>query len=139
MDFNEWNKAIIAEFRANEGRVGGQFEGTPIVLLSTTGAKSGKTRVNPLVAAVRDDDLHVFASMGGAPRNPDWYHNLVANPSVTVEYGTETFEATAVEVKGAERDAIWAEHAAKFPNFAEYAEQTKGIRTIPVIELRRNT
>jgi deazaflavin-dependent oxidoreductase (nitroreductase family) len=132
---NDWNQAIIAEFRANGGTVGGQFEGAPLLLLTTTGAKSGRRRTSPLMYNTDGDRLLVFASKGGAPTNPDWYHNVRANPTVTVEVGTDTFEATAVVVTGEERDRLFARHAEQYPGFAEY--QAKTTRTIPVVALER--
>ena len=134
-DFAELNQKVIDEFRANDGKVGGMFEGATIVLLSTTGAKSGETRINPLAGRMDHGHMHVFASMAGAPRNPDWYYNLKANPEVTVEVGTESYAAEAVEVTGAERDRIYAEMAAASPQFAEYEQKTD--RTIPVVALKR--
>ena len=130
----DWNSQIIAEFRANEGRVGGPFEGAPIVLLTTTGAKTGKRRTSPMMYLREDGRMYVFASKAGADTNPAWYHNLVANPEVTAEIGTETHEATATPVTGAERDRIYAEQAQRYPGFAEYQEKTS--RVIPVVELR---
>ena len=135
MDFNEWNKAIIKEFRENAGKVGGDFEGAPLLILHTTGAKSGKERENPLMYLPDGDDTYVFASKAGMPTNPDWYHNLVANPQVKVEVGTETYDATARVLEGDERDRIWTEQKQRFPQFAEY-EKT-ATRTIPVIALDR--
>ena len=135
-DYNDWNQKIIDEFRANEGRVGGQFEGAPVLLLGTTGARTGQPRTNPMMYLAEGDRLYVFASKAGAPTNPDWYHNLKANPQVTVEIGTETLSARAEEVTGPERDRIYAEQATRYPGFAEYQEQTS--RTIPVVELVRN-
>lgn len=133
--YNDWNRQIIDEFRANEGRVGGQFEGAPVLLLTTTGAKSGLSRTSPMMYLAEGDRRFVFASKAGAPTNPDWFHNLKANPEVTVEMGTETFGARAEEVFGAERDRIYAEQARRYPGFAEYEEKTT--RTIPVVELLR--
>lgn len=130
-----WNRQIIDEFRANAGKVGGPFEGAPIVLLHTIGAKSGHERISPLVAHVDGDRIYVFASKAGAPTNPDWYRNLTANPAVTVEYGTETFPARAVVLDDAARDEIYAIQASRYPNFREYQEQTT--RKIPVVELVR--
>src|ERR1700750_3240866 len=109
---DDWNTQVITEFRANEGRVGGNFEGTPLVLLTTTGAKSGLSRTAPLVYLPDESDpdqIFIFASKAGAPTSPDWYHNLSANPTVTLEVGAETFEATATEITGARRDEIYAE------------------------------
>jgi deazaflavin-dependent oxidoreductase (nitroreductase family) len=136
-DTNDFNKAIIEEFRANQGVVGGGFAGAPMVLLHTTGAKSGLERVNPLVCHPGGEGvLHVFASKGGAPTDPDWYRNLTAHPEVTVEFGQDTFEATATTVTGEERDRIYAEQVASFPAFGEYQERAG--RTIPVVALRRH-
>ncbi len=134
-EVNEWNQKIIDEFRANDGVVGGMFEGTPIVLLHTTGAKSGKERTNPLVALHEGDRLFVFASYAGAEHSPDWYHNAVAHPNVSVEFGTDRYDATAKVLERAERDEIYAKQAALRPNFAEYQEKTT--RVIPVVELVR--
>jgi len=107
-DFNDWNKQVIDEFRANSGKMSGQFEGTPRLLLRTTGAKSGQTRVNPLVYQALDDGRYaIFASKAGAPANPDWYHNFKANPKVRVELGNETVDATASIAESDERDRIW--------------------------------
>jgi deazaflavin-dependent oxidoreductase (nitroreductase family) len=132
---NDFNRSIVDEFRANHGRVGGPFEGAPIVLLTTTGAKTGATRVNPLAALPGDDGtLYVFASKGGAPTNPDWYYNLLAHPDVEVEYGDERFPAVASEVRGAERDHLFSEQVKRMPGFGDYEKNTT--RVIPVIELR---
>lgn len=131
---SEWNVKIIEEFRANDGKVGGPFEGAPLVLLTTTGAKSGKARTNPMMYLPEGERVFVFASKAGAPDNPDWYHNLKKHPTVTVEQGDRTYEAEAVEITGAERDRVYAEQASRYPGFAEYAEKTD--RIIPVIELR---
>jgi deazaflavin-dependent oxidoreductase (nitroreductase family) len=135
MDFKEWNKAVIAEFRANGGKVGGDIAHLDVLLLHTTGAKSGAERINPLAYLKEGDTHYVFASMGGAPRDPDWYHNVLANPAVGVEVGTERFDATASEVTGAERDRIYAQVAAKWPQFADYEKATD--RVIPVVALTR--
>jgi deazaflavin-dependent oxidoreductase (nitroreductase family) len=134
-DMSDFNQAVIDEFRANHGVVGGGFAGAPVVLLTTTGAKSNQTRVNPLMALPLDGNLYVFASAGGAPKNPDWYHNLVAHPEVTVEFGQDTYDATATPVTGEERDRIYATQVTKFPPFGDYEKKTT--RTIPVIALRR--
>ncbi len=134
-DTDDWNAKIIDEFRANEGRVGGQFEGAPLLLLTTTGAKSGRTRVNPMMYLAEGNRLYVFASKAGAPTNPDWYHNLVAHPAVTVEVDTDTLQMTASVVEGPERDRIYAEQARRYPGFAEYQEKTD--RVIPVVALDR--
>jgi deazaflavin-dependent oxidoreductase (nitroreductase family) len=132
---NDWNDKTIAEFRANHGRVGGHFAGAPLLLLHTTGAKSGEPRVNPVMYLERGDRLMVFATYAGQPVNPAWYHNLKADPKVTVEVGDEVYDAVATEVTGAERDEIYAEQAARFPGFAEYERKTS--RKIPVIALTR--
>ena len=134
-EVTDFNRSIIEEFRANHGSVGGPFEGAPIVLLTTTGAKSGATRVNPLAALPGDDGtLYVFASKGGAPTNPDWYHNVLAHPDVEVEFGDDHFRAVASEVTGAERDRLFAEQVRRMPGFGDYEKNTT--RVIPVIALR---
>jgi len=132
---HDWNSKIIDEFRANEGRVGGPFKGAPMLLLHHTGAKSGKTRVNPLVYLADGDRLLIFGSKGGAPTNPDWFHNLRANPAATVEVGTDKFAVEAEELTGEERDRLFAKQAGLMPAFADY--QTKTRRTIPVVALTR--
>ena len=132
----DWNSEVITEFREHDGKVGGPFEGAPVLLLTTRGAKTGKTRVNPVMYLADGDRILVFASKGGAPTNPDWYYNLIANPDVTVEVGTETFQAKAMVVAGNERDAIYAKQAALYPQFGEYEEKTT--RKIPVVALARN-
>jgi deazaflavin-dependent oxidoreductase (nitroreductase family) len=132
-DANDWNSKVIAEFRDNGGKVGGQFEGAPLLLLTTTGRRSGKQRVNPMMYLADDGRLLVFASKAGAPVHPDWYLNLVANPDVTIEVGTETFPARAEVLEGAERDEKYAEQARRYPGFADYQARTD--RVIPVIAL----
>jgi deazaflavin-dependent oxidoreductase (nitroreductase family) len=132
---NDWNAKIIEEFRANDGKVGGPFDGWPLLLLHTTGAKSGAERINPMVCLQFEDRLFVFASKAGAPTSPDWYHNLVANPEVSVEIGTERFAARATALQGDERTRIYDEQASRYPTFAEYQEKTD--RVIPVVELTR--
>ena len=134
-DYKTWNRPIIEEFRANEGKVGGPYEGAPLLLLTTMGAKSGKQRINPLAYTPDGERLVIIASKSGAPTNPDWYHNIVAHPDVTVEVGTETFEARATVVEGAERDELYAKRVAIMPNFAEY--QAKTTLKIPVVVLTR--
>jgi deazaflavin-dependent oxidoreductase (nitroreductase family) len=129
----DWNAKIIEEFRTNEGKVGGPFEGAPILLLHTTGAKSGAERVNPMMYLVDDGRTYVFASKSGADTNPDWYHNLLAHPEVSVERGTETFPATAQPVSREERDRVYRIQAERYPGFAEY--EAKTTRVIPVVEL----
>jgi deazaflavin-dependent oxidoreductase (nitroreductase family) len=130
-----WNGKIIDEFRANGGKVGGPFDGAPLLLLHTTGAKSGRERVNPMMYLDLDGHRYVFATKSGADDNPDWYHNLVANPAVTVEVDADTYPATAAPVNGADRDRIYAEQARRYPGFAEY--ETKTARRIPVVEITR--
>ena len=137
---NDWNAAIIDEFRANDGKVGGKFEGAPLLILHTTGAKSGQERLAPVMyQAVGDsddgDDLAVFASKAGAPTHPDWYHNLVADPNATVEVGTETYAVKARVAEGDERERIWSTQKERYPGFAEYEQKTS--REIPVVVLER--
>ncbi|WP_214413928.1 nitroreductase family deazaflavin-dependent oxidoreductase [Sphaerisporangium fuscum] len=134
-DVKDFNKKIIEEFRANGGKVGGQFEGAPMVLLTTTGAKSGQPRTNPLVYGRDGDRVLVFASNGGAPTHPAWYHNILAHPEVTVEIGTESYAATATPVEGEERDRLFAHQAELMPGFADYQAGTS--RVIPVVALTR--
>src|SRR6266567_196615 len=139
-DTLDWNAKTIAEFRANEGRVGGNFEGAPMVLVHHRGRKSGREHVTPMMYLPHDtepDIIYVFATKAGAPTNPDWYHNLTAAGDGSVERGTETYKVTVRELAGAERDRVYAEQARRYPGFAEYARQTAGVRTIPVLELRR--
>ena len=133
----DWNTKIIEEFRANEGRVGGPFEGRPVLLLHHKGAKTGTDRVNPVAYQAVGDDFAVFASKGGSPTNPDWYHNLVVNPDASVEVGTEAFPVHARVAEGDERDRIWTKQKTVWPGFADYEEKTRGIREIPVIVLER--
>ena len=133
---NDWNKKIIEEFRANEGRVGGPFEGRPLLLLHHVGAKSGVERVNPLAYQPLDDGaVAVFASKGGAPTNPDWYYNLIAHPKASVEVGTDTYDVIARVAEGDERDRIWERQKQLMPGFAEYEQKTS--RRIPVVVLER--
>ncbi|MDA8148997.1 MAG: nitroreductase family deazaflavin-dependent oxidoreductase [Actinomycetota bacterium] len=132
-EHDDWNTKIIEEFRSNEGRVGGQFEGSPVLLLHTVGAKSGIERVNPMMYLDLDGHRYVFASKAGADSNPDWYYNLLAHPEVTVEVGTETVHATAVPLAEPKRTEVYAEQARRFPGFADY--QRKTTRVIPVVEL----
>jgi len=133
----DYNAEVIADFRSSKGKPGGRFEGRPILLITTTGAKSGKKRTNPLMYLEDGDRCVVFASKGGGPTNPDWYHNIVAKPSVTLAVGTETFQATATFATGAERDALFARQVAAFPVFGEYDQ--KAPRTIPVVVFRRQS
>ena len=136
----DWNAKTIAEFRANEGRVGGVFEGAPLVLVHHRGRKSGQEHITPTMYLPHDtapDIVYVFATKGGAPTNPDWYRNLTAAGEGTIERGTATYPVTVRELSGAERDRVYAEQALRYPGFAEYARQTAGIRVIPVLELRR--
>lgn len=133
---SDWNQQIIEEFRANEGVVGGHFEGRTLLLLHHTGAKSGTEYINPLAyQRLSDDSVAIFASAGGSPKTPDWFFNLVAHPDVKVEIGTETFSAHARVPDAAEREPIWEKQKSDWPGFAEYEEKTKGIREIPVVIL----
>jgi deazaflavin-dependent oxidoreductase (nitroreductase family) len=132
---NDFNRAIIDEFRANGGKVGGQFEGAPVLLLTTTGARSGERRTTPVMYLPDGERMVIFASKAGAPTNPAWYHNLLANPAVTVEVGSETVDANAHVTEGEEREELFDRQAALYPRFAEYAQKTT--RRIPVIALER--
>jgi deazaflavin-dependent oxidoreductase (nitroreductase family) len=129
----DWNSGIIEEFRANEGRVGGRFRWVPLLLLHHRGAKTGIERVNPLAYRKVGDAYVVFASKGGSPTNPDWYHNLIAHPEAQIEVGTETIDVVARVAKGEERRRIWATQTADMPAFGEY-ERRSG-REIPVVVL----
>ncbi len=132
-DVNDWNAAIISEFRANEGKVGGQFEGAPLLLLHTTGARTGQERIAPMMYRNVDGGYAVFASKAGADTNPDWFHNLVANPDVTVEIGSETVAVRARVAEGDERESIWTAQKTEYPGFAGYEAKTD--RVIPVVVL----
>jgi deazaflavin-dependent oxidoreductase (nitroreductase family) len=132
-EVQDWNSKIIEEFRANKGEVGGPFADAPILLLHTTGAKTGRERVNPMMYLDLDGHRYVFASKAGADTNPDWYWNLVAHTDVTVEVGTETHEVSARPVTGGDRDRVYSEQARRYPGFAEYEQKTS--RVIPVVDL----
>lgn len=129
----DWNTKIIEEFRANGGKVGGPFEGGQLLLLHTTGAKSGREHVSPMMYREIDGGYAVFTSKAGAPTNPDWFHNLVANPAVQAEIGTKTVDMTARVAADAERTVIWTAQKTDFPGFAEY--EAKTTRQIPVVIL----
>ena len=132
---NDYNRQVIEEFRTNGGKVSGSWEHTPLLLLTTTGAKSGERRTTPMAYLPDGDRLFVWASDGGAPTHPDWYHNLVAHPEVTVEVGTETFNAIAVVTAESERDRLWTKAVEQYPILAEL--QAKITRQIPLIALSR--
>jgi deazaflavin-dependent oxidoreductase (nitroreductase family) len=133
---SDWNTKIIEEFRANEGRVGGPFEGAPMILIHHVGAKSGAERVTPLVYFPQPDDTTVIvASAAGAPNHPAWYHNLKAHPKIDVEVGAETFAVVATELGDDERAVVWPQLVAAAPGFGDYQQKTS--RTIPVLRLRR--
>jgi deazaflavin-dependent oxidoreductase (nitroreductase family) len=134
-DFKGFNNAVIDEFRSNGGQVTGMFAGAPLVLLTTTGAKSGKTRTTPIVYTTDGDNVVIIASKGGAPTSPDWFHNLVANPEVKVELANETFDAKARVAEEPERERLYRAQAALMPNFDEYQKATT--RKIPVVVLER--
>jgi deazaflavin-dependent oxidoreductase (nitroreductase family) len=132
---NDRNLGIINEFRANAGKVGGPFAGRTLLLLHTIGAKSGQERINPVACITDGDRLVIIASKGGAPVNPDWYHNLLAHPLVTVETGTEQFQARAAVAAEPERTRLYARMVEMMPGFADYERKTT--RKIPVIILTR--
>jgi deazaflavin-dependent oxidoreductase (nitroreductase family) len=132
---DDFNRAIIEEFRANDGKVGGPFEGAPVLLLTATGAKSGERRTTPVMYLQDGDRMVIFASKGGAPNNPAWYHNLRANPSATVEVGNEKVDVGAVVTEGEERERLFRRQAEIFPQFADYERKTT--RQIPVVALER--
>jgi deazaflavin-dependent oxidoreductase (nitroreductase family) len=128
-----WNRDIVDEFRANGGNVGGNFSGAPVLLLHTIGARSGKERVTPLMYQDLGGSVAVFATRGGAPTDPDWYHNVVANPGVSAEIGAETRRFQARTATGVERDRIWTKQKRDYRGFARYEAQTE--RVIPVVIL----
>ncbi len=132
---NDMNQKIIEEFRGNHGKVGGWFENSPVLLLTTTGAKSGRPFTTPVMYLADGDRTLIFASKAGAPGHPDWYFNLVANPTVTLEVGDEKFPAKATVITGAERDELYARQVALYPQFGEYEQKTT--RKIPVVALTR--
>ena len=132
---SNWNHQMIEEFRANAGKVGGMWEGRPLLLLTTTGAKSGRSHTTPTMYLREGDQMFIFATKSGAPTHPDWYHNLLAHPEVTVEVGNETYKAIAKPVTGEERDRLYARQAELYPQFADYEKRTS--RKIPVIALER--
>ncbi|HEV7721698.1 MAG TPA: nitroreductase family deazaflavin-dependent oxidoreductase [Iamia sp.] len=135
-EFNEFNRQIIEDFRANEGQVGGGFAGAPILIVHSTGAKSGQERLSPLVFRADGDRWVIFGSKGGAPTHPDWFHNLVVNPEASIEVGTDTVPVTATVAEGDEHDRLWEAQKAAMPGFAEYEEKAGG-RRIPVVILTR--
>ena len=135
---SDWNQRVIEEFRGNGGRVGGPFEGAPMVLVHHVGRNSGKEYVTPLVylpSDTGDGAMHIFASKAGAPEHPDWYRNLIAAGKATVEVGDSTLQVAVSEVTGDERDRLFAEQVRRMPGFGEYEQKTQGIRTIPVVRL----
>ena len=134
-EVNDFNDTVIAEFRANHGRVGGPFEGAPLLLLHSTGAKTGAPRVHPMMYQAVGQSFAVFASKAGAPDNPDWYHNLVANPEASAEVGTDTIAVRARVAEGAERDELWERQKTAYPQFQGYEDATD--RVIPVVVLER--
>lgn len=136
----DFNEQVIAQFRANGGRVGGSFEGAPVLLLHHRGRRSGREFVTPVMYLADDADpdvVYVFASKAGAPTHPEWYRNLVAAGRTEAEVGTQTYPVEVGELTGPERDRIYAEQARRYPGFAEYEQKTAGIRTIPVLALHR--
>lgn len=132
-DMDDFNKAVIEEFRANNGKVGGHFEGAPVLLLTATGAKSGQQRTTPVMYLPDGDRMVIFASKAGADTNPGWFHNLVANPSATVEVGGDTVEVKALVTEGEERERLFRKQAELYPQFADYEKKTT--RVIPVVAL----
>ena len=134
---SDWNAGIIAEFRKNHGKVGGQFEGAPLLLINHFGARTRKARTNPVMYVKDGHRYVVFASKGGADTNPDWYHNLKANPNVKIEVGNEAIDVLAEEITGPEREKIYARQASLYPQFAQYQQKTK--RIIPVMAFTLKT
>jgi len=134
-DQNEYNRRLIEEFRANRAAGGQAMTGRPLLLLTTTGAKSGLPRTTPLMYIPDGDRLLVLASNAGAPKDPDWYRNLIRHPRVTVEVGDETYDADAVAVEGEERARLWSDLVQRYPFFADHQAQVT--REIPVVALKR--
>jgi deazaflavin-dependent oxidoreductase (nitroreductase family) len=138
---SDWNQQVIAEFRANEGKVGGGFAGAPMVLVHHRGRKSGNEYVIPVVYLPKEGDdeaFYIFASKAGAPDHPDWYLNLVAAGETTIELGAGSYPVTIRELRGEERDRVYAEQVRRMPGFGDYERKAAGIRTIPVLELKRH-
>jgi deazaflavin-dependent oxidoreductase (nitroreductase family) len=135
-DWNAQNRQVIAEFRANNGRVGGYFAGKPLLLLTTVGARSGQRRINPLGYRPDGERYIVFGTVAGSPRHPDWYYNVLAHPRVEVELADEAFSATAMPLRGPERQRLCAEHAAQYPDWGRYLSKTS--REVPVVALYRS-
>ena len=138
---SDWNTQVIEEFRANHGKVGGPFEGAPMILVHHRGRKSGTEYVTPLMYLpdeTSEDTVYIFASKAGAPTDPEWYRNLIAADGASVEIGDDTFDVDITELTGEDRDKAFAEQASRYPGFAEYAAKTEGIRKIPVLALRRS-
>jgi deazaflavin-dependent oxidoreductase (nitroreductase family) len=133
-EMDDFNRKVIEEFRANEGKVGGPFEGAPVLLLTSTGAKSGEQRTTPVVYQKDGERMVIFASKAGAPNNPAWFHNLVANPTATVEVGPDTVEVDAIVAEGDERERLFQRQKELMPQFAEYEQKTT--RQIPVVALQ---
>jgi len=131
---NDWNQKIIDEFRSTGGNLGGQFAGDPVLLLTTTGAKTGRKHTTPVMYLADGDRLAVFASKAGAATNPDWYHNLLAHPRATVEVGSETFEVDANVADREERDRLYAVQSERYPGFAEYEEETTRVIPVPILK-----
>jgi len=137
---SDFNTQVIEDFRTHDGKVGGNFAGAPMTLLHHRGRKSGAEHIAPVMYLPDEDDaatIYVFASAAGAPTSPAWYFNLTAAGEATIEVGTETYPVTVEEITGAERDRIYAKQAKRYPGFAEYEQKTEGVRTIPVLALRR--
>jgi deazaflavin-dependent oxidoreductase (nitroreductase family) len=133
-EMSDFNRKVIEEFRANEGKVGGPFEGAPVLLLTSTGAKSGEQRTTPVVYQPDGERMVIFASKAGAPNNPAWFHNLRANPTATVEVGSDTVEVEAVVTDGDERERLFSKQKQLMPQFADYEQKTA--RQIPVVALQ---
>ena len=132
-NYNDWNAQVIAEFRKNHGKVGGNFEGAPLLLLHTIGRRSGKPRVNPVMYLKDGDRYFVFASKAGADSHPDWFRNLQEQPDVRIEVGDQTIDVHAEEIRGQERNRLYERQASIYSGFADYQRKTK--RVIPVVAL----
>jgi deazaflavin-dependent oxidoreductase (nitroreductase family) len=137
-EVSDWNAQVVEDFRANGGRVGGNFEGAPLVLVHHRGRSSGREFITPLMYLpdeTKDNVIFIFATRGGGPSNPDWYYNLTAAGVGSIERGPNTYPVTVRDLDGDERDRVYAEQASRYSGFAEYAKQTAGVRVIPVLEL----
>jgi len=140
-EVSDWNARVVEDFRANGGRVGGNFQGAPLVLVHHRGRSSGREFITPLMYLPHETNgnvIYIFATRGGEPSNPDWYYNLPAAGVGSIERGPNSYQVTVRDLVGDERDRVYAEQASRYPGFAEYAKRTAGVRVIPVLELTQD-